>query len=119
MLVDARDTDPGEHVLLEPSSVSRCAVDALCAGVTPDGEIYLHVDVDVADPTDVPGLFYPAPGGPSLDAVIAAVARIAATGRLAAVGVAATWRHEGAKAEAHADIVRRLVDAVETASAAS
>lgn len=79
----------------------------------PDGDIYLHVDIDVADPAEVPDLLYPAPGGPSVAAVLAAVQRVAATGRVVAVGVAATWRHGGESAAAHDELLRRLVAAVQ------
>ncbi len=112
VLVDARDTDPGEHVLLDQSSVTRVHVPGLNAGNLPDGELYLHVDVDVCDPTDVPDLLYPAPGGPDLADVFAAVERVVATGRVAAVGFAATWRNTSRAAAAHEQFVRRLAQAI-------
>jgi arginase len=108
VLVDARDTDPGEHVLLEQSDVTRMNVQDLRAADLPDGEIYLHVDLDVFDPGDVPDLLYPAPGGPALDDVLDAVQRVVASGRVAAVGLAATWRHDTTTASAHEMIMGRL-----------
>lgn len=43
---------------------------------------------------DVPDLLYPARGGPGLADVLGAIERIAATGRVAAVGIGATWRQD-------------------------
>src|SRR6266536_527225 len=52
----------------------------------------VHVDLDVVDPDDLPGLLFPTPGGPSLPAVAEAVRDVLATGRVTAFGVACTWR---------------------------
>jgi arginase len=41
--------------------------------------------------TGVPGLRFPAAGGPSLESVGAAVERVLATGRVVATGIACTW----------------------------
>jgi arginase len=91
LLVDARDLDPPEVEYLARSAIRRCAVrDA--ATTLPDGPLYLHVDLDVVDPDEMPGLLFPAPGGPSLPAVAEAVRDILATGRVTAFGVACTWR---------------------------
>ncbi|PZA19318.1 arginase family protein, partial [Modestobacter versicolor] len=46
VLVDARDTDPGEHALLADSAVTRTSVADL-PGVVPGGDLYVHLDVDV------------------------------------------------------------------------
>lgn len=112
VLVDARDTDLGEQALLAQSSVRRTSVQALGDLDFPDGELYLHVDVDVCDPDEVPDLMYPVPRGPALADVLAAVQRVVATGRVAAVGVAATWHHDSSATAAHADVVRRLQEAI-------
>jgi arginase len=53
----------------------------------------------VIDPVGVPGLRYPAPGGPNCAQVTAALGRLLATGRVAAVGIACTW-HPGHDAAA-------------------
>ena len=46
------------------------------------------------DPADVPGLRYPAPGGPGPAEVASALRHLLGTGRVAAVGIACTW-HPG------------------------
>ncbi len=111
VLVDARDTDPGEHELLGESAVTRRRVQDLDAGDLPEGEVYLHVDVDVADPDDVSDLLYPTPGGPSLADVVEAIEAITASGRVAALGIAATWRHGRSAADVQHQVLRRLVGA--------
>jgi len=112
VLVDARDTDPGEHDLLGRSAVARRRVGELEVDDLPAGDLYLHVDVDVVDPGDVPDLLFPAPGGPRLADVLESLGRITGTGRVAAVGVGATWRHGGAAAQAQRHVLRRLHDEV-------
>jgi arginase len=91
LLVDARDLDPPEVEYLARSAIGRRSVRE-AATALPDGPLYLHVDLDVVDPDDLPGLLFPAPGGPSLPAVAEALERVLATGRVAAVGVACTWQ---------------------------
>lgn len=93
-LVDARDLDPPEAEFLSTSAIRRCDVDQLMPDAIPDGPVYLHVDFDVVTPDSVSGLLFPAPGGPDLDAVIAAIGRVIATGRVAATGLGCTW-HSG------------------------
>jgi arginase len=91
VLVDARDLDPPEVVYLAGSAIRRTTVDGVASGL-PDRPVYLHLDVDVIDPRDVPGLLFPTPDGPRLPAVAAAVRAVLATGRVVAVGLACTWR---------------------------
>ena len=88
VLVDARDLDPGEAEYLATSQVRRCAVDDV---VLPDGPILLHIDVDVIDDADLPGMRFPVGGGPSMAAVIASARRVLATGRVAALDIACPW----------------------------
>jgi arginase len=92
VLVDARDLDPPEAEALAASEVRQLVVGDLTPDVLPDGPIHVHVDLDVLDPGSLPGLRFPAPGGPPLEAVAAGVGVVAATGRLAGVSIAATWR---------------------------
>ncbi len=94
------------------AGVLRRPLGGLSAADLPEGELYLHVDLDVCDPGDVPDLLFPAPGGPPLDDVLAAVGRVLDTGRVVAVGLAATW-HQDRRADAHERVlaaVRALVD---------
>jgi arginase len=110
VLVDARDTDPGEERLLAGSAVTRTSLAGL-PGVVPAGDLYVHVDVDVCSPAQLPDLLYPVPGGEPVDGVVAAVQALVATGRVAAIGLAATWEHRRPARPEHADLVRRLLAA--------
>jgi arginase len=83
-LVGARDLDPGEVDALAKSAVTRVSVAELADGLVP-GPLCIHVDLDVVDPTEMPAMNYPAPGGPSLEAVCSVMTQLAATGRVAAV----------------------------------
>jgi arginase len=106
VLVDARDLDPPEAEFLTTSAIRRCEVDDLVADGIPDGPLYLHIDFDVVTPDELPGLLFPAAGGPTLGTVGAAIGRVMATGRVAAVGVGCTW-HSG---HGNAARVRPLLD---------
>jgi arginase len=111
LLVGARDIDPPELRLLEDHHVPRVdRVENLSEADLPDGDLYLHLDIDVTDPNDLPGLRYPAPGGPSLDGVLDAVGRVLATGRVITVGLAVTWRPGPHVDERHRTLVRRVCD---------
>jgi arginase len=101
LLVDARDLDPAEAEYLAAGGPVVCAVDALDAAALPPGPLVLHVDVDVIDSGELPGLRFPAPGGPTRAAVVAAVRRVLATGRVAALNLACPW-HPAPTADASA-----------------
>lgn len=99
MLVGARDLDPPEVAYLAHAPIGRAEVAGLDAAALPGGPLYVHIDLDVIDPADVPGLRYPAPGGPGAADVAWALRIVLATGRAAAVGIACTW-HPGHRAAA-------------------
>jgi arginase len=90
ILVDARDLDPGEREAVRASAVTHLPhVEDLLAYPLPDRPLYVHLDVDVVDPTEIPGVNYAARGGPSLATVGAALHRLAETGRVVAVSLSA------------------------------
>ena len=94
VLVDARDLDPPEVTYLERAAIRRSEVADLDADRLPDSPIYLHLDLDVVDPEQLPGLRYPAPGGLGWLPVVDSVRRVLDSGRVAAVGIGCTW-HPG------------------------
>jgi arginase len=84
--VGARALDPGELDLLQNSPVSVAAMEAirregLEGALAPalnalrrqTREVYLHLDFDVIDPQEAPGVLFPEPGGLSLAEVEEAV----------------------------------------------
>jgi arginase len=83
-LVDGRDLDPGEDEAVAASGIHHVTIEAIAAD-PPPGDLYVHVDVDVVDPSDMPGVNYPAPGGPSAAAVARSVAALHATWRVVAL----------------------------------
>ena len=91
VLVDARDLDEPEAAYLETAKIRRSSVLDLDESALPDGPLLLHLDLDVIDPPDLPGLRFPVGAGPSAAQVVEAVRRVQATGRVAAFDVAATW----------------------------
>jgi len=100
LLAGARDIDPPEVTYLASALIRRGEVTGLDAADLPDGPLYVHVDLDVVDPAEVPGLRYPTPHGPSSAQVAGALHTLLGTGRVAAVGIACTW-HPGHSAAAH------------------
>ena len=76
--------------------VRRSSIAELSADDLPDGRLILHIDVDVIDPEVLPGLRYPAQGGPSPDAVLSAARTVMSTGRVTALHVACCWHAGGA-----------------------
>jgi len=91
LLVGARDLDPPEVSYLERARIRRAEVADLGRASLPDGPLYVHVDLDVIDSAQLPGLRYPAPGGPGPEHVADAVRWLMGTGRVAALGLACTW----------------------------
>ena len=75
----------------------------------PDGDLY--VDVDVCTPAEVPDLLYPAAGGVRVDELLTAVRALVSTGRVGAIGPAATWQHRTPARPEHAALVRGLLAA--------
>jgi arginase len=107
VLVDGRDIDPGEDEALEASGIQVVTVDDVAGGWSPAGPLYVHVDGDVVDPDEMPAMNYPAPGGPSLDDVVAAVAELHATGRVEAFSIS-SWNPELPGSEIAAAATRRI-----------
>jgi arginase len=90
-LAGARDLDPPEVSYLAGAQIRRCEVGELDAAVLPGGPLYVHLDLDVIDPAQLPGLRFPAPGGPGPAQLAGALHALLGTGRVAAIGVACSW----------------------------
>jgi arginase len=98
VLADARDLDPAEHGALAASQVRRvpaspAALAEALAGLG-SGAVYLHVDVDIVDAAQLPGLRVPAAAGPGLSQVEGCLAAITAAADVAAACIACTWLPE-------------------------
>lgn len=108
VLAGARDLDPPEVTYLASSPIKRRKVADLAAGDLPDGPLYVHVDLDVIDAADLPGLRYPAPGGPGPGELAAALRMLLDSGRVAAMGIACTW-YPGQAAQRIAPYLEALI----------
>ncbi|MEP7023806.1 MAG: arginase family protein [Actinomycetota bacterium] len=91
VLAGTRDLDPPEASYLATAQIRCRDVTSLQPADLPDGPLYVHLDLDVVDPSEMPGLIFPTPGGPSLAQVGSALQHVIGTGRVAAVGIACTW----------------------------
>ena len=91
VLVDARDLDPPEVTYLDQSQIRRRKVTDLAVSDLPDAPLYVHLDLDVIDGAQLPGLRYPTPAGPDTGQVADALGMLLGTGHVAAVGIACTW----------------------------
>jgi arginase len=77
IITDARDLDPAEGANLRASGLTHLPdVDALLTASLPERPLYVHVDLDVVDPTEMPAHTYLAPGGPTTDQVTATLRRV-------------------------------------------
>jgi arginase len=98
-LVGTRDVDPLEEDLLRASRIHRLPpnelhrLDAVVDSLAGCGEVYLHVDLDVLDPSEGRANGYAAPGGLSIDALRDALRRIQ---RRLPVGAAALTAYDPA-----------------------
>jgi arginase len=109
IITDARDLDPQEAEMLRESQVRHLEdVADLMTAALPDQPLYVHFDTDVVNTDEMPGMNYPAAGGPSLDTATATLQRVARDATVAGV-LFGLWddRHDtGGKTR---DAVLRLV----------
>ena len=108
ILVDARALDPGEDEAVAASGMVVETVDQLAHSLPPDGPLYIHIDVDVVRPDDLPAVNYPEPDGPTLAEVRAAMIHLATTDRVVAVSISG-WNPELPRAEVAAEATYQLV----------
>lgn len=95
-----RDTDPLEQELLDRSEIQQLTLEDVrtrSANLQREMKrlseatdaIYIHVDMDVLDPKEVPGVALPVPGGPTSAELAAALTEMFKYEKAAAFGVAA------------------------------
>ncbi len=99
VMVALRDVAPLEQELLDQHGVEQVPSDDLKANraalrATLDrlasrcDAIYIHIDLDVLDPAEAPGMNFPVPGGPSPADLAEAIALCLAQPKAAALGIA-------------------------------
>lgn len=100
LMIGVRELDPEEGMRLRESGipvapavngagVKESLEDALAGFRSEVEEVYLHLDVDVLDPEESPGVTFPVPGGLSVDAVEEAVRAVAGSVRVRAASLTA------------------------------
>lgn len=105
VMAAVRDLDPLERELVEASDITHLSADDLAH--RPDrvreriaelarstDVIYVHVDMDVLDPTEVPGHPLTVEGGPTSEELADALAEMFRHPRVAALGIASTPAHD-------------------------
>ena len=91
VLVDARDLDPAEATFLSKSNVRQMRVEDVSVRDLPRGPIVVHVDLDVIDAGEIPGLRFPVANGPSAAQVFSSIEPLFASGRVVALSIACSW----------------------------
>jgi len=95
VLAGVRDLDPAERDALTASEV-RCipatpsAFQAALSGIR-DLPVYVHLDVDVLDSAEVPGLRFPSSPGSTLDDIENCLTAIAGSADVVAASLACAW----------------------------
>lgn len=119
VLVGARDLDPGEadnvasvggHLI----PWSEGLVERVGEAVS-DGPLWIHLDVDVLDPSVVGSVHFPTPGGPDMEQVVSlleALAEFVPVVALETTAFSAETDEEGKAARAVLQIIDRLVPAI-------
>ncbi len=88
VMCGVRDVDPGELELLESHHVSRIERPSRLADALAGREVFVHLDVDVLDPSVVAGLAHPAPGGFSGELLAKLLADVAQVATIVGIEVA-------------------------------
>ncbi|MGN9911385.1 arginase family protein [Phytohabitans sp. LJ34] len=116
VLVDARDLDPAERDALTASQVRRVPADpaAITAALDALGRtpVYLHLDIDVVDSAQLPGLRFPSGPGPSLTQIEECLAAACATADVAGAGIACAWLPDRVNDQTTREAITRLVGAL-------
>jgi arginase len=95
VLADARDLDPAERDALAASRIHRVPADpaTITSVLTKLGRtaVYLHLDVDVIDSAQLPGLRFPSGPGPSITQIEECLAAVCAIADVKAASIACAW----------------------------
>ncbi len=127
VLAGVRDTDPLERELIERHRLPQLSVADLRARsqtfrstlaelASRVDRIYVHIDMDVLDPAEVPGHSLSVPGGPSSAELSSAIAEMFRDPKAAAIGIASTPTgerdKEGRSQKAAFELIRAAVRGV-------
>lgn len=112
VLADARDLDPAERDALAASHVRRVPADpgAITSALSELGrtQVYLHLDVDVIDSAELPGLRFPSGPGPSVTQIEECLAAVCATADVKAACIVCAWLPDRVGDQATLEAITRL-----------
>jgi arginase len=118
VLADARDLDPAERDALTASQVRRVAADpaAITAALDQLGRtpVYLHLDIDVINSAQLPGLRFPSGPGPSLTQIEDCLSAVCATADVRAACIACAWLPDRVSDQSARQTITRLARALGT-----
>jgi arginase len=118
VLADARDLDPAERDALAASQVRRVPANpaAITSALREIGRtpVYLHLDIDVIDSAQLPGLRFPSGPGPSLTQIEECLAATCATADVTAASIACAWLPDRISDQATRETITRLARALGT-----
>jgi arginase len=116
VLAGARDLDPAERAALAASQVRHipATAGAFRTALSDLGDlpVYLHVDVDVVDGAELPGLRFPTGGGPTLGDVGNCLTAITARANVVAACLACAWLPGQVGRPAAREAIARLASAL-------
>jgi arginase len=116
VLADARDLDPAERDALTVSQVRRVPAEpaAITSAVNGLGRtpVYVHLDVDVIDSAQLPGLRFPSGPGPSVAQIEECLSAVCATGDVRAASIACAWLPDHVSDRATRETITRLARAL-------
>ncbi len=94
ILTDGRDLDPDEEKMIKESQLIHLSdVNELNGHPMIGHPLYIHIDMDIINPDEVPAMNYPAAGGPSIAELSRIFRRLSETGKVIGVSVS-TWNPE-------------------------
>jgi arginase len=118
VLAGARDLDPAERDALAASEVRRVPADPAAITSALDGlgrtPVYLHLDVDVVDSAQLPGLRFPAGPGPALTQIEECLSAVRAAANVTAACIACAWLPGRVSDPAALQAITRLARALGT-----
>jgi arginase family enzyme len=97
VMCGVRDVDAGEQVLLETHGVSRIDRPSRLADALAGRQVFIHLDLDVLDPSVVDGFGFPVPGGFSAEGLRRMLAEVAGVADVIGIEVAGCPSPEAAR----------------------
>ena len=112
------DLDPAEQASLAASQVRRVPADPAAITSALDGlgrtPVYLHLDVDVIDSEQLPGLRFPSGPGPSVTQIEECLAAVCAAADVAAACIGCAWLPDRVSDQATRETITLLARALGT-----